>query len=400
MATIKAVVLKSKPIKGDRYRIRISVAHGGETRYILTNIILDSIKEFKNGQIVKRPDAAILNTKLRAILQRYQSYLDEIEYLNGLTCPEVVCLLLNGAKEKLRTIKAIYEEYVENSRISDGSKMTYHAWYTRICRELGESYLIEQLSCSTLMAMERKLRARNLSSSYIRDVMLFLSQLTKYAKRCGYVTFKIDPFLGYRLPKTHVRDSWLTVDDIKNFRDYDCSPNKNPGARTLARARARDVFMLSFYLGGMNIADMARINFKEQKGVIKYVRKKIQNHERNNKYVEFEIPEEAKEILDRLVDKDGYIVLGKSRSRDKIKHWAINYYLKIIGRSIGIPNLIFYSARKTFAQIAFNLGVNTAVIDYILGHSVNKGGTSLYSYIRVTPEMATKAIRLVLDNIK
>lgn len=66
----------------------------------------------------------------------------------------------------------------------------------------------------------------------------------------------------------------------------------------------------------------------------------------------------------------------------------------------GIKNLIYYSARKSFSQHAFDLGISESVIDYILGHRVDKGGTSLYAYISVTPEKATAAIRKVLDHLK
>ena len=37
MALLNAVVLTSKSIKGGRNKVRISVAHNGETRYIVTD---------------------------------------------------------------------------------------------------------------------------------------------------------------------------------------------------------------------------------------------------------------------------------------------------------------------------------------------------------------------------
>lgn len=64
--------------------MRISVAYNGETRYIVTDIIIDSTSEFKNGQIVKRPDAAAKNTKLRKLIQNYQSIIDELKYTKDL----------------------------------------------------------------------------------------------------------------------------------------------------------------------------------------------------------------------------------------------------------------------------------------------------------------------------
>ena len=61
MAILNAVIVPAKVLKGGRHKVRISVAHNGETRYIVTDITIESLKEFKNGSIVKRPDAAILN---------------------------------------------------------------------------------------------------------------------------------------------------------------------------------------------------------------------------------------------------------------------------------------------------------------------------------------------------
>lgn len=48
----------------------------------------------------------------------------------------------------------------------------------------------------------------------------------------------------------------------------------------------------------------------------------------------------------------------------------------------------------------FLLASHLIVIDYILGHSLGGGGKALYTYIKVTPEMATQAVRKVLDNLK
>lgn len=68
--------------------------------------------------------------------------------------------------------------------------------------------------------------------------------------------------------------------------------------------------------------------------------------------------------------------------------------------SLNIPSLTFYSARKSFAQHAFMLGESESVIDYVLGHSLGGGKNKmLYSYVKVTPEMATACVRKVCDFI-
>lgn len=68
--------------------------------------------------------------------------------------------------------------------------------------------------------------------------------------------------------------------------------------------------------------------------------------------------------------------------------------------TLNLPSLTFYSARKSFAQHAFMLGESESVIDYVLGHSLGGGKNNmLYSYVKVTPEMATACVRKVCDFI-
>lgn len=155
MATLNAVILPAKVLKGGRHKIRISVAHNGETRYIVTDLIIDSLKEFKNGSIVKRPDAAMLNTKLRGIIQRYQGVLDELEYINGLTCPELVFQIKNAGNYKHRTIGSIAEEYFENARIKTGTLKCYKSIWCRVSRHLDEKTLVENINHATILGLQR-----------------------------------------------------------------------------------------------------------------------------------------------------------------------------------------------------------------------------------------------------
>ena len=74
--------------------------------------------------------------------------------------------------------------------------------------------------------------------------------------------------------------------------------------------------------------------------------------------------------------------------------------MKRIAEDLGLDRLIFYSARKSFAQHALDLGVEQSIIDFILGHKLNRNGTSLYNYIRVTPELATNAVQKVCASLR
>lgn len=391
MATLTAVIVPAKVLKGGRHKIRISVAHNGETRYIVTDIVIDSEKEFKSGSVVKRNDAAILNTKLRGLLQRYQEAIDSMSYTNGLTCAELVFEIKNSSNKKHRTLQSIYEEFMATRKIKQSSRRVYEDLWIAIKKHLNERMFVNNVTYATILNLDKALHSLKTNPATVRNRMMFFLSLLRYASRCGYAQFRQDPTLGYTLPAVLPRQSWLSVDEVRRIRDMELQSPK--------QTRCRDLFMLSYYLGGINMIDLASINFNENTDKIQYIRKKTEDRPKINKYVEFEIPEEAKAIITKYKKRDGCIMISKSGSVCSNRKF-IEHHMQNLAKITGIERLVFYSARKSFSQHAFELGINTSVIDYILGHKVDKGGTSLFAYIYVTPEKASLAVRQVLDNLK
>lgn len=390
MATLNAVILPAKVLKGGLHKVRISLAHNATTRYLPTSIMVNSVSEFKNGRVVKRADASILNTKLRGIIQKYQDMIDSIEYIDGMTCSEVIYILKNFKTTKNLTLGDIYKEYIETSDIKDSTKADYKIKWNKIKTHISESFLISNISRATIINFDTFLR-KELNDSSRLMYMGFLSTLIKYAIKCGYVQYKIYPFNGYKWPAYEIGDTWLSVDEIKAIRDVS---SDNPNIML-----CRDIFMLSYYLGGINIVDLLNIDFNKNKDNIKYIRTKTNRRIKSNKYVEFSIPEEAKQIIKDRIGKNGLLKLSDFHRKNRMNAF-FRIQLPKLKEAAGIKHrVVFYSARKSFSQHAFNLGISTGVIDYILGHKLG-GGSIIYKYVYVTPEMATDAIRKVLDNLK
>lgn len=72
MATFFIIIVPALILKDGKHKIRIAMTHNGQTRYIATNITIDSIKGFKSGRIVKRNDKDILNLQLKKICDQYE----------------------------------------------------------------------------------------------------------------------------------------------------------------------------------------------------------------------------------------------------------------------------------------------------------------------------------------
>ena len=63
MATIRLALIPAKVLSDGSHKICIAIHHKEETKYIVTRFKVDSLSQFKNGQVVKRPHAALINTK-------------------------------------------------------------------------------------------------------------------------------------------------------------------------------------------------------------------------------------------------------------------------------------------------------------------------------------------------
>lgn len=388
MANLTAVIVPAKVLKDGRHKIRISVSHNGKTRYIVTDIVVDSAREFSNGRVVRRHDAGYLNTKLGKLLSRYQETLDEIEAANCLSCEELVEWIKTNAYQKHISIREVYDEYLSNTSAKPSSINNYKYSWNAVSALINPDLPIETVSHLTVTKIIAELKKRKLKNGTIGNYLTFFKTLIKYAVSVGYVEFKRDPFFGFTKPKADIRQSWISIEDVKLIRDYE------PIKANLKFYK--DMFMLSYYLGGINLRDILKIKFDVASRKISYIRSKVEG--RVTRPVEFYMPDEAVTIISRYISESGYLRYKKLKPHRILV--IATYNMQRIARILNIDNLVFYSARKSFNQHAFELGIPDGVRDYLLGHSTGKNGSSLLHYQYVTPQMATDALRKVLDNLK
>lgn len=388
MANLTAVIVPAKVLKDGRHKIRISVSHNGKTRYIVTDIIVDSAREFSNGRVVRRHDAGYLNTKLGKLLSRYQETLDEIEASSCLSCEELVEWIKSNATQKHISIKEVYEEYITQSSARPSTIKFYITSWRAVSSLINTDLPMETVSHLTVAKILSELKKKNLKNSTISNILTFFKTLIKYAVSVGYVEFKRDPFFGVTRPKPDIRQSWISVEEVKLIRDYE--PNR-PNLKFY-----KDMFMLSYYLGGINLRDILTIKFDVASRKISYIRSKVEG--RVIIPVEFDMPDEAVKIISTYISDQGFVQYRKTTVQRLLT--TATYNMQRIASILNIDNLVFYSARKSFNQHAFELGIPDGVRDYLLGHSTGKSGSSLLHYQYVTPQMATDALRKVLDNLK
>ncbi len=393
MATLKLTLFKAKVLKDGRHKIRVAVCHKHETCYIVTNFIIDNESQFRNGQVVKRPDAALMNKKLRNLLNEYQEILDGIRNQALYDCRQIKNIILQSyRKNDDPTFKDVSTDYIKE--LSSEGRGSYAILLERNCRYFSEfiqgdirvSDITPQLIANYTRFLHNKKKLGNTSA----NMMLARTKviINKAIRDCS-VKFGIHPFAGCKIPAAPVRVADISVESFNRIR------LSNPQERKFKVAK--DLFCLSFYLGGINLIDLLAVDFRKEK--IEYVRTKSRNTTQGVRTISFSIPQEAKTIAACWMDKKtGRLDFGYKFSYPNFSRY-LSRSLNGLAKSLGITEkVIYYSARKSFAQYASEIGIPDSVIDYCLGHSDKSKGVIRY-YTKVKQQQADIAISRVIDYV-
>jgi integrase len=394
MANLFVTIVKNLQLKDGKHTVRIAVTHNGQTRYIPTDIKINSESEIKNGRIVKRIDKDILNIKLQKIMYKLEERLNSIEYPDCLTCSQLIKMLKGPAVgEKHRTFREIANEYISQIDESDRSKTNkmYRIAVNRYLSYVGESSLMEQTTPIRINNYITLLSKEGLSSTTINIYITLLKVVINYAKKMRYVDFRVDPFITAKIPSAKKRETHITIEQLKAIRDAKLTKHNI--------SVVRDIFMLTYYLAGMNLVDMLAYDFRNTTE-INYIRKKTRNTKEGNSIISFTIPDEAFPIIYRYMDKrTGHLILGKYKNYTSCYN-VLNRKLPELAKIAGINHYFtLYSARKSFVQHGFDIGIPLSTLEYCIGQSM-KEDRPIFNYVTIMQRHADKAIREILDNLK
>lgn len=394
MANFFITIVPNLMLKNGKHTVRIAVTHSGQTRYLPTDVVIDSEKEISNGKIVKRKDKDMLNLKLRKLINVYEDRCLQLEYIDCLSCSQLINMLKGPAiGEKHRTFADVTDEYL--SQIDEDDRGKTHKLYNlaakRYLQYAGETTLMEQITPLRINGYIMALSKDGLSSTTINIYITLLKVIINYAKKMQYVTYKVDPFITAKVPSAKKRETFITVEQLKKVRDLEVKKHN--------MMVVRDIFMLTYYLAGMNLIDMLDYDFRNTDEV-NYIRRKTRNTKDGDSMVCFTIPDEAKPLITKYMDKKtGKLVFGKYKTYVSCYN-TLTRKMKDLAQAVGIKhNFTLYSARKSFVQHGFDLGIPLSTLEYCIGQSM-KEDRPIFNYVSIMQVHADKAIRIILDNLK
>lgn len=391
---IYITIVPNLMLKNGKHTIRIAVSINGKTRYIPTPYSVDDEKDFKNGKVVKGNNKDIINMKLRRELNRYEERCENIPYIDTLTCSQLVSILKSPVQgEKHRTISEVCEEFLQQIDEEDRAKShkLYKLAVGKFVDFAGAKSLMEQITPVRINSYIQFLAKQKLSQTTVNIYTTLLKVFINYAVKNRYVEYDVPPFITAKVPRVKRRETHITVEQLRMIRD--CNPP------THSLCVLRDIFMLTYYLAGMNLVDILEYDFRHT-DVMDFVRKKTRNTKEGENGIRFSIPDEARPIISRYMDKKtGRLVFGRYKTyvscynvlARKMKDLAVYGQIR--------HHFTLYSARKSFVQHGFELGIPLSTLEYCIGQSM-KDSRPIFNYLSIMQKHADSAIRQILDNLK
>jgi integrase len=232
-----------------------------------------------------------------------------------------------------------------------------------------------------------------------RGLQLYLSLLNKifkeaervYNNKRERVFLVFNPFEDYKIPKPPPPEKRaITLEQLRRLRDY--QPPEQDGREELAR----DMFMLSFYLIGMNAVDLYACPPSTGKHIT-YYRSKTKSRRDDKAEFSVLIQPEATPLLEKYAGGKQLLNIYERYAAVNNFNAALNKGLKIIGNAIGVPNLTFYAARHTWATLAENsAGIDKYTVHKCLNH-VDEKMRITDRYTKTDWRPVNRANRKVLD---
>lgn len=240
----------------------------------------------------------------------------------------------------------------------------------------------------------------------IRDYMVAIRTIFNAARYeyndedRGEIRIAHYPFRKYEIKKApDPQKRALTIEQIRKI-----SAVTNKDLQFPRSVLARDVFMLSFYLAGMNLADLYDAKASAYANDrLSYYRQKTRDRRQDSAYISISVEPETMPLLKKYRDKTGERVFCFANMYATADTFCsnVNIGLKRVAMVCEIPeNISTYYARFSFATIARNdCGVSKDDINLSLDH-VDASLKMADAYIKKDWSIIDRVIRKVINKLR
>jgi integrase len=410
----------------------ICITKQRKRKYVATGLTLDPKYWDESKQAIRRnyPDSLKrdLQKKLRELIERYEkaaNTLADADEQHDVTT--VASKAIESRKQTRRTTLLAYIDTIVEGMIKarkTGNSIVYRDLRNQLYKFVTDEYNtqdipFDKVTVSFCNEWEETLRATGAADNTLSHRFRTLRAVLNRAIANGYAKPDAYPFARSVADKhkfsvgkfdTSTQKRAIGRDEVRKVEDYKpvgiYTPEQFPGvrnAKAIASQKnaaevagltfAKNVFLFSFYVGGINFVDLAKLrwcninNDTQSDTRLTYIRQKT-----GGKFAPKLLPTAQKIIeqyrAETYTGPDSYVFpilnVNLHQTENQVKNrlhkvlGQVNKDLKTLGERAGISiPLTTYVARHSFATSLRRSGVPTAVISQAMGHK-NEAVTTVY----------------------
>jgi site-specific recombinase XerD len=411
MASVKIYLDKRSKKRDGTYPLKLTVSHQQKPFHVSLNVSIP-VENWIDDKIEGDfPNKAFLNNYIKARLTGVENLLLRLKLngtLNKVTPARLKQMILDGTdsveEEKPETVTGENYLFSDHARVfmetieTEGTRKVYRYTLDTIEKHHDlQTLRFTDMDYNWLEDLDIKLRPTcklNTRSIHFRNIR----SIFRHAQKRKLLSKDIYPFDDFSIKDELSEHRDLSIEDLRLFRDHPVEPHQE---------RYRDLFMLLFYLIGINLVDLLHVeNIKN--GRIEYRRAKT------GRMYSVKLQPEAMEIINKYSPGEKYLLnFLDTYSKYEDFRRRFNKELKKIGDIEWIeqrtktgrkvkkkvftplfPNLTSYYARHSWASIAAELEIPKETIQMALGH----GARSVTDrYINFNMKKVDEANRKVID---
>ena len=385
--TIHIYLDKRSAKRGDEAPLKIGINKQGSSAYINLGVkVLPTQWDSSKERIKNRPDKASL-----------QSYIDTQKS----TASNIVLELLKKGELTKLTATQIKNKVVEIMEPTAATANSFYSRYlvyaeSRTAKRTKDIYLV---TAKRMVEYDAKIRTKafeDITKDWLGGFDTFLQSTSPSVNgrsihfrniravfrdaMANEITMSY-PFRVFKIKSEPTIKRSLTVDELHRLFSFHGNERQT---------MAVDMFKLSLFLIGINVADLCNLSEIEKDGYLRYKRQKTQ------KLYCIKVEPEALTIIEKY--------RGRNHLLNILDRYAnVHTFTATLGKVLqsieGFENLTSYWARHTWATIASELDIPVDVISHALGHSFSTGAKVTQVYINFNQQKIDDANRKVINYI-
>lgn len=376
MANFAAVVYKDDRKKDGTYNVKIRLHHNSRAVKIRTPFYVTDKQLTRNKRL---KDQAVIDA-CENIMREWRGYVVELGIGASVMSAKELGEYIKRKCKDAYGFRLEFKGYIR--KLADTKSVSTRHNYCVACNALDKFHPapldIGNISAKMLADFELWLRKCGKADGTIHIYMTLLKSAFNSARfeyndeDRGEMRIPHNPFARYKMPTMPAPNARaIDLATLQKVAYLEDEPRVNS-----ARNFARDVYMLSFALGGINAVDLYNLPVTAYHGeYIEYNRQKTKGARADGALYRVHIVDEVRPLIERLRDPFGRRLFGfYLRKTEGSFSRCIAQGMAHLNRDAKYKRpYVFYSARHTYATLGRNIvGLDRYTIHELLNHSATE----------------------------